>query len=221
MNGTTKKCFIFTGGHGFCPEKMTDMPSESDFVIAADSGVESLRLFCDKVRTLSPDIIVGDMDSFPEASAREMFPDARYVPFPPEKDDTDTALAAKLAIDMGFSDIVIAGGFGGRADHMMANLFLLEAVESSGDSIRCVVTDGRNRCILAKSENLVAKSRKYLSVIPLDGEICGLSMSGVKYPLEDITIKRGSTLTVSNEITDDAAKISIRKGRALIIESCD
>ncbi len=221
MNGTAEKCFIFTGGRDFFPEMMTDIPSEDDFVIAADSGVSTLMSFCEKVKHVTPDIIVGDMDSFPKNDAASAFPGARFVPFPPEKDDTDTALATKLALDKGFSEIVIVGGFGGRADHMMANLLLLEEVENLSENTKCVLTDGKNRCTLSKSENIIKKTRKYLSVIPIDREICGLSMEGVKYPLDDVTVKRGSTLTVSNEITEAFAKISIRKGKALIIESCD
>ena len=57
------RAFIFTGGKAFCAEKMTDIPKDCDLVIAADSGCETLQQFSEKVKKISPDIILGDMDS--------------------------------------------------------------------------------------------------------------------------------------------------------------
>ena len=49
----------------------------------------------------------------------------------------------------------------------------------------------------------------------------GVTMSGVMYPLNQVTVYQGSSLTVSNQIVDHWAKIEIQSGLALIIESKD
>ncbi len=43
----------------------------------------------------------------------------------------------------------------------------------------------------------------------------------MEYPLDNAVIASGKGLTVSNEITEKAARIHIGKGAALLIESKD
>lgn len=67
---------------------------------------------------VEPDLLLGDYDSAPrpEAGAKTVF-------LPAEKDDTDTYYAARKALELGATDVVIVGGLGGaRLDHTLANL---------------------------------------------------------------------------------------------------
>lgn len=213
------RAFIFTGGKAFCAEKMTDIPKDCDLVIAADSGCETLQQFSEKVKKLSPDIILGDMDSYKNFSMSD-YPDAVFLPFPPEKDDTDTGLAVDVAKSFGCSEIIIAGGLGGRLDHTLANVFLLEDIRNSG--ARGIITDGKNRAYLAEKENFFSASgRKYLSIIPLDDIIEGVTMDGFKYPYSAATMHRNRFVTISNEVQRDGAKVTVERGSALIVESGD
>lgn len=212
------RAFIFAGGKDFCAEKMTDIPDDCDLVIAADSGCETLKLFSQAVKKIEPHIILGDMDSYSKEKIGEF--DSFFMPFPPEKDDTDTALAVDLAIKIGCDKIIIAGGLGGRLDHTLANVFLLEDIERSG--AHGIITDGKNRAYMARNENIFCRSdRKYLSLIPLDEEICDVKMEGFKYPFIAENLSRRRFVTVSNEIVTDGAKVIVGKGKALIVESGD
>ena len=49
----------------------------------------------------------------------------------------------------------------------------------------------------------------------------GISVSGVKYPLKDYKMDNLNELGISNEITSDKAKITVKDGTLLIIESSD
>ncbi|MFA9382090.1 MAG: thiamine diphosphokinase, partial [Acetanaerobacterium sp.] len=82
------------------------------FVICADGGYDTaLRI------GITPHLFVGDMDSV------RMSPEGCEIMLSPaEKDDTDTMLAAKIAIERGYTDITIFGGLGGRLDHTLANI---------------------------------------------------------------------------------------------------
>lgn len=214
------RCFIFTGGQTLSLALLTDLPSNGDFVIAADSGCETLlkaRAFCPN---LVPDLILGDMDSFSREKLAEAFPNVPFRSFPPEKDDTDTALAVDEALTRGYRNLVIVGGTGGRLDHTLANVFLLEDIRDRGG--RAVLTDGRNRVYLAEKHNEIRKSaRCYLSLIPLDKTVCGVHMRGVYYPYDTDCLNRHRFITVSNKIVDEYAVVEVAEGNALLIESTD
>ncbi len=218
MNGT-RKCFIFTGGKDFYPERMTELPCERDLVIAADSGCENLLLFSERVKCIAPCVILGDMDSY-GGSLKNDFPDVRFIPFPPEKDDTDTSLAVKYALSDGCKDIVIVGGLGGRLDHTLANVFLLEYIRQNG--ARGMITNGKNIAYLAEKKNYFEKnSKKYVSLIPLDASIKNIVMRGFKYDIKRQELERSFFVTVSNEITASRALIEVGEGQALIVCSED
>ncbi len=218
----TKPCraFIFTGGKAFCAEKMTDIPKDGDLIIAADSGCETLKEFSRKNKKIVADIILGDMDSFPKEEISG-FAGALFLSFPPEKDETDTALAIDTAISFGCSEIIVAGGLGGRLDHTLANVFILEYIREKG--AKGIITDGKNRAYLAEKENVFLQMpRKYLSLIPLDQTIGAVTMDkNFKYPLNVKRLERCRFVTVSNEITSVPAKLTVDSGSALIIESGD
>ena len=198
MNGTEKKyhrAFIFTGGVGFCPEKMTLIPDDDDLVIAADSGCSALLQFCERVKKISPHIVLGDMDSFDKKESLENFPNAEFLSFPPEKDDTDTALAVDTALEHGCLEIILVCGLGGRLDHTLAIVYLLEHIRARG--AEAFVTDGKNLAYLAKRQNVVKHGgRKYVSLIPLDKTLHGVKMDGFYYPLDAATLERSRFLSI-------------------------
>lgn len=213
-----KRAFIFMGGKNFFPQYLTDTPQQDDLIIAADSGLSALEQYCE-IKKISPDVIVGDMDSFEENAIYERFPDAHFTKFPPEKDDTDTALAVDIALQHGCDEIFILGGIGGRFDHTLAVTFLCEYITEKGAI--AVISDGKNRIYLAKKKNVIQSKRKYISLIPIDKKVCGVSFYGFKYPIENKEILRQKPLTVSNELCEKTGEISVKLGNALIIESMD
>lgn len=214
------RAFVFTGGPGFCPERMTDLPRPDDFIIAADAGCAALEAFSAKVCKISPDLILGDMDSYGRERLKTAFPGAAFLPFPPEKDDTDTRLAVSEALARSCREIVIAGGLGGRLDHTLANVFLLLTIQAHG--ARGILTDGKNRAYLAAPENRLDGRRKYVSLIPLDDEIGDVRIDdGFRYPYQADVVQRSGFITVSNEVLRPPAVIRIGAGSALIVETED
>ena len=111
-----KTAYIYIGAE-ICADRIEERPEDGDLVIAADSGYNNAKTLGVKV-----DILLGDMDSIGEAY--DLVPqDTEIIKLPPEKDDTDTSLAVKLALERGCDNIVIIGGLSGRLDHTMANLY--------------------------------------------------------------------------------------------------
>ena len=60
-------------------------------------------------------------------------------------------------------------------------------------------------------------AKRYISLIPLDARLTGVTMLGLKYPLKDAVLTRPYPISVSNEAVDEQFFIEIEQGRALVI----
>lgn len=220
--------YIFTGGK-LAVGSMDELglcPSEADLIIAADSGYNNASRL-----GVRPGLLLGDLDSI---DRKKLAPDElehiEKIIVPAIKDDTDTQLAVDTAISRGADEIYIIGGLGGRLDHTLSSVFLLEYIADRGAD--AVMTDGQSRVRVMKTAGepvtlLIPKTFdgengfKYLSVVPLTDECEGVRISGVFYPLDGVTLKRSYSYAVSNEITSDHAEITLARGTMLVIESRD
>ena len=204
------RAFIYTGGEVF-PDNITEHPKGDDLCIAADSGFHNAKKCGDRV-----DILVGDLDSI---GSYKLDKKTELLQVPAEKDVTDTQIAVETAIERGATDLIIIGGFGGRADHMLSNLAILEDLYARG--IYAVMLDGRNRArFLHSTSTLIPRSGyKYVSLIAVDPTVKGVSIEGCKYPLKKAKLTRQFQYAVSNEILGNCALISVRKGSVYVIES--
>ncbi|MEL7646953.1 MAG: thiamine diphosphokinase [Sedimentibacter sp.] len=188
-------------------------------VICADGGLKKA-----KALGLTPDIIVGDFDSVDRdllEKYRSM--NIETVKFPVEKDFTDMELSIEIAADKGYRDIVLLGATGGpRLDHSMANMMLLEKYFNSGINIEIIDNNNSVKVVSDGTDLMIdGKKDRFVSLIPLTEEISGLSLVGFKYPLDRVSVKRGSTLCVSNEISEEKGRVILGKGTALLFVSKD
>lgn len=178
---------------------------ENAYVIAADSGYDTaLKL------GIKPDLLVGDMDSI------ENVPNTvELYRVKAEKDDTDTMLAISIAEERGADEIVIVGGGGGRADHFLSNIFMLEALRDKG--ICAELNDGTNRISILKDSHCeIIADGGYFGLIALEDSI--VSAEGCKYPLKDALLKRTLPYAVSNEVTSQVARITVN-GKVIVVQS--
>lgn len=188
-------------------------------IIAADSGLE----FCYRNQLL-PQFAVGDFDSVtPETLAyfRQQQGIAWY-PLNPQKDDTDTEFAVRLAIKNGAEKITILGGTGSRLDHVLGNIELLGIGMEAGVPIELV--DACNRIRMIKSGIVLKKEQrfgKYVSLIPYTDCVKHLYLTGFLYPLSDFCLQGFCSLGISNEIVENEAEIKFDGGILLVLETSD
>ena len=179
-----KAAFIYTGGTVF-DEYVIEKPEKGDLVIAADAGYLTARRL-----GITPDVVLGDFDTLGE----ENIPDGvECLRVPAEKDDTDTQLAVKVAIERGVWEIVIIGGLGGRIDHTLSTLAILEDLwERKNNRIYATLTDGKNRVrFIRNSGTILPRSQyRYFSLIAADETVKGITLDGCKYPLKNGRISR-------------------------------
>ena len=179
-------------------------------VICADGGLNTAL-----AAGLEPDYLIGDWDSGGSPAG-----DVPYVTLPVEKDFTDLQAAAHWAIKQGCNELLLCGCTGGRLDHTASNLVLLEWIFRQGGS--AMLLDGDNEVRFLENSTICLRDRPhyhYLSLIPLDRVLRGVTLRGVKYPLDQAVITRGDTLTVSNEPAAQEMDLTIQDGAALIIRS--
>ena len=199
-----KKTVIICGGECKC-ENISKEIFENAFVIAADSGYDTAKKL-----GVTPDLLVGDMDSIAEVP--ENVPTRRVKA---EKDDTDTMLAADIACDMGADEINFVGGGGGRADHFLSNIFLLESLAERG--VKARLRDGVNSIRFLCDGTVRLKNKGgYFGILALEDST--VTAEGCKYPLKDAALKRSHPYAVSNEVTEEYATVTV-KGRVIITES--
>lgn len=195
----------------------TDMAQElaesADYIIAADGGQNRAREF-----GLQPDCVIGDFDS---TTLNEDF-DCLYITYPAEKDLTDTEAALTHALEKGCRNVILLGGMGGRLDHTMGNIGLLDKYYNSFDHMEFI--DGKNRMELLKDSGRTLKRDaryKYFGLVSLNAEASGIDIRGAKYELTGASLERASTLGVSNEFSEDTVDIYVREGTLLIVRSAD
>lgn len=177
-----------------------------DYVLAVDRGLEYLIK-----NKIDASFIIGDFDSV--NIDQENFPKGEILKYPKEKSMTDLELAFEKLIDLRVDEAYILAATGTRLDHSLINIFLLKKLFEKG--IRAYIYNDKNLVFMDQGEIEVEKNAfKYLSIIPL--EACKVSLAGFKYSLKDADLDFPSTLTISNEIEDDLAKIIISKPSFII-----
>ena len=149
--------------------------------------------------------------------------------FQPQKDDTDSEIAVRMAIEYGSNQIDIIGGTGNRLDHTIGNIRLLGQIYQAKDNLgkrEGFLYDKNNRVRLVEKECVIRKEEEYgeyVSLFPFTQTVTGITLDGFQYPLTNATmdIFTAPTLGISNEIIEKEGKITCREGVLLVIESMD
>jgi thiamine pyrophosphokinase len=191
--------------------------------VAADGGARH----ADRLG-VSIDAWVGDGDSIGAAELAEL--EARGVPIErssPDKDESDTELAVRAALDMGADGVVIVGGLGGaRIDHALANVGLLAMDELRGRP--AVMLDASSRISLVRApaaggspilRPLPGRVGDLVSLLPVGDGVVGVTTDGLRYPLVDEPLPAGPARGLSNVRTSPDASVSVGGGLLLIVES--
>lgn len=194
-------------------------------VIAADSGVAHARRL-----GLVPDIVVGDFDSAREDDlAWASGTGSRLVAHNPDKDATDFDLAMQLAIDDGADEIVVIGMFGGRADHLLANMAVLASPRFRRAAVRAVDATTEVWVLHPSADRsaTVTGGTATPIVVPLQagltvsllasGGDAVVTTAGLRWNLCDTTLGWDASLGVSNVVERDDPTVLVTSGVVLAV----
>jgi thiamine pyrophosphokinase len=181
---------ILLGGDLTFTKRLRQQIAGARFV-AADSGMKHARML-----GIVPELWVGDFDSAGSELLLD-YADVLRQAYPAEKDATDGEIAVNAALKLGATEIILLGGMGGQADHATAHLGLALHLAQTGT--RCFISCGDE-----EAYSLIAGSHKFdlaagtrLSIVPWS-DIAGFTLQGVKWPLENVALRLGSSFTMSN-----------------------
>ncbi len=169
-----------------------------------------------------PDYLVGDFDTAAEALVARYEGKCITIRHKPEKDATDTELAIEDALERGAESIVLLGATGSRMDHTLANVHMLYKILQCGK--RAWIVNENNRISMHRNSFSLKKDElfgTYVSFLPFFGDVTGVTLKGVKYPLDGATLTAGTSLGVSNEAVKENIEVSFLTGYLLMIEARD
>ena len=178
---------------------------DTDIVIAADGGLRHLLQ-----RNIRVDVVLGDFDSLG-------YTPENAIVLPTEKDDTDVLFAVKLGMERGFQTFFLHGCLGGRMDHSFANMQILKYISESGGRGYLF---GENCTMTAVTDGVLdfgADAMGTISVFSADDKSTGVDLVGLKYPLDNYTMRNSFPIGVSNEFTGKVSKVSVGRGTLFVM----
>ncbi|HQL01944.1 MAG TPA: thiamine diphosphokinase [Synergistales bacterium] len=205
------------GGRTPEPSWLRELCREKD-VWAVDRGLDSCM-----AAGIRPSFFIGDNDSVSEEarqwSREEKIPS---LLFPPEKDLTDLQLALKEASGtcggpngMRGCTAILTGAFGGRFDHLFANLYsLIWAEEEWGVKVRCEADGSEALFILRSGETLRLSGLEkggIFSTLALSEKCLGVRMAGTKWTIGEGSLYLKKPFAVSN-VAEAAVEVSLSSG---------
>ncbi len=194
--------------------------ADAGLIVAADGGATKAL-----AAGLAPDLVVGDADSLGPAGLAAV----REAGIPVElaavaKDESDLELAVLAAVARGATRITILGALGGsRFDHTLANAWLLAHPALAGQA--AVLLDAATRVRLLDASTAPAsavlrgRADDLVSLFPLGADVAGVTTDGLAYPLRDEPLRFGPARGLSNVRSGPEARVSLRAGRLLIVET--
>jgi thiamine pyrophosphokinase len=186
-------------------------------VVAADGGAQGATRL-----GFAIDLLVGDADSIDPAELARLA--ASGVPIrraDRDKDESDTELAILAAVELGAVGVIVVGAFGGRrVDHALANVGLLAHPALAGRPCVLLAPEGRVTLVTGPATRAVGgRVGDLVSLLPLGDGVTGVTTSGLAYPLRDEPLPVGPARGLSNIRAVEAARVTVRLGRLLIVET--
>jgi thiamine pyrophosphokinase len=181
-------------------------------LICADGGARHVHAL-----GLTPDLIVGDMDSL-DGDLQRFFvaKGSRILRYPQVKDETDSRLALEMAFMMAPDEIRVYGALEARIDHTLANLSLLLAAADKGIETRllnewCELFLIRHRAVI---EGAIGQT---VSLFAFGADATGVTLAGFEYSLKDAMISPARPIGVSNRLTSAQGVVSVTSGDLLAV----
>jgi len=203
---------ILANGEWGDASRLPALTARAGCVIAADGGWA--KAIAAGIRV---DCVVGDFDSLSTDEHAALFASGtERLAHPTEKDATDLELAIDHALSLSPTRLTVFGAVGGRIDHTLANVSLLERAIDRGVEVELIAGDETIWCVRGAFSLPVGRPGDRVSLLPLTD--CALvCTAGLRYPLEDEPLHRTSARGVSNVIESTPVRIVVSSGALLVV----
>lgn len=200
-----RACLVLLGGEIPDPLLVRRAARLCRGILCADGGLRhALGL------RLQPDFVVGDMDSLPRPLPR-LKKAVFCCDFDQDRSDFEKALG--LAGELGCRRVYVAGALGGRTDHALINLALIERLSPS---LEIVLLDSRTARLLGPGTYRFTLARGAIFSL-LAVPRARVSLSGAKYKLAKAVLEPGSR-GLSNQ-AKGPVRLRVHRGRVWFMSS--
>ena len=203
---------VITGADAIAPATALRIP-DGAVLIAADGALDHAL-----AAGLLPAGLVGDMDSISAAGLEWAARHATIERHDPDKNQTDTELALLMAAELRPARLILVGA-GDRLDHVLAaigalgqpHLTSIPVIDAWWDEqwIRVLHGPGATSLQLAEGSTL--------SLLALHGPCGGVTITGVRWPLERADLAPLVGLGVSNVAIDELVTVRVSTGVLTIV----
>lgn len=180
-------------------DRLGEWARSADIVLAADGGADRLL-----AAGITPDRTIGDLDSLRAQGLPNVERD-------PDTESSDCDKLLRLAHEMGFEDITLAGIEGDRLDHVLGTL--ASAIKSSL-RVRLALRTGLGWVVKGDFE-IPTEPGQLVSLMPLV-ECQPASILGVEWPLVDVNLTPFGQISLSNRAAGDRVQVRLGSGAAAL-----
>lgn len=210
MNDTV---IVITGASPLHPVALASLPDHG-IVLAADGALDHAL-----EAGLTPAGLIGDLDSITPAGLEWAEQHATIERHAPDKDHTDTELALQVAVGLDPARLILVAGRGDRLDHTLAaigalghpSLTSIPEVEARWGDHLLIVVHGPGHAAIDVEPGAT------LSVLALHGPCGGVTLGGVRWPLDGDDIPPLVGRGVSNETTATVVDVAVASGVLTVI----
>ena len=203
---------VLADGQWDSDEAVRALRRDADWCLAADGAWAKAD-----AAGVVVDAVIGDLDSLSdEERARLDASGIEILRYADEKDWTDLELALDHALRSSPQRIVLYGALGGRLDHSLTNIHLLEKGLAANVPVECVSGDETVRLVDGPLALAGARVGDRVSLVPIS-ESVRLSTEGLAYELRGETLFRAASRGVSNVVRAVPVKVLVADGRLLVL----
>ncbi len=200
---------LIIGGEGPSGSAVEDALNGAGFIVAADSGYDLARSL-----GVTPDLLVGDMDSIADLADAEGRLDGSIERYDPLKDETDTEIGLRTLHERGYAEVTIIGGGGGRLDHLLGIVGLFERPVRP----KRWLTASEEVVHIEGSESFSGMKEVVCSFFPVGSEPARMTSTGLKWPLDGLEWRHGDS-GVSNVGVSDRVTVTMIQGRLIMVRN--
>ena len=203
------KTILILNSPEFNRNKFEKLILEKHFLVAVDGGINHIES-CPK--DIEIDLHIGDMDSCHKSHHKVK----ERITFPVEKDFSDYYLALEEVSSMGFKEVFVFAGTGGRTDHFLAVYESSVSFAAKGLKLNLI---GTKEELYFRNENFNMNFAIGTTVSIYSGQekLTNLSLQGFKYLVTNYEMERKNPIGLSNLTTHETVSVNFNSGVAVMI----
>lgn len=188
------------------PQLLQAEAAKAQLLIAADGGADTALN-----AGLMPDVVIGDLDSV-STQAKRKLSCAQWI-FVDNQNNTDLEKALDYLLSLRCKCCTLIGFSSGRMDFTLGNLLATSRYVNKMEL--CVIGNGWKIYPIHKRKTFETRPGARVSLLPIS-RCHGVSLQGLKYPLQQASLTLGTTRTLSNQAVKNRFTVSLRQGKLLV-----